>query len=457
MARLRQGREGVTHAADSGQQRRRRSVAIGVIAILAAALSTGPAQAADFSNSAAGQKAKPAKAGGEPVKPRPKADASLAGGWYPPATMWPWVTAISYSDRTFTGDALARANCTATLISPTRVLTAAHCVDVANSDGTKAQPATNFMVHVGRRDRKNTSQGYSAYVTGIALHPKAYLPEKDGDLHQNHAFYDIAVLFLDRSIPVTPAPIGTPEDWCEWCYVTSMGFGHWNYDHTNPQYDGVLRAADFQLPPDSFCEYYFHKGTPAGTSHWYPNIHVCATHQAGRADCITHGDSGGPLMININNAGWKLIGVTSFYPQSNDSGVGCGVGGPFGWAWVASKEMRDWPLTVAHPPVTNNGGGGSGGNTQTPIKLNMSAGQARRYVKKMIKAETNGRIKRLKTRCSRNDYRSFNCAPRFKIGRKSLKARGMVWHFQQGNNAFYTWEFKGKRYGGGRVKKFTWS
>ena len=87
----------------------------------------------------------------------------------------------------------------------------------------------------------------------------------------------------------------------------------------------------------------------------------------------------------------------------------------------------------------------------------MSAGEARRYVKKMIKAETNGRIKRLKTRCSRNDYRSFNCLPRFKIGRKSFKARGMVWHFQEGNEAFYTWEFKGKRYGGGQVKKFTWS
>ena len=182
------------------------------------------------------------------------------------------------------------------------------------------------MVHVGRRAR-NSNQGYTAYVTGIALHPKAYLPEKDGDLHQYHAFYDIAVLFLDRSIPVTPAPIGTPEDWCEWCYVTAMGFGHWSYGHTNQQYDGVLRAADFQLPPDSFCEYYFNEGTPAGSQHWYPNIHLCATHQAGRADCITHGDSGGPLMIGINNAGWKLIGVTSFYPRHD-------------WEWAARAAAR---------------------------------------------------------------------------------------------------------------------
>ena len=58
---------------------------------------------------------------------------------------------------------------------------------------------------------------------------------------------------------------------------------------------------------DSQCAAYFDDAT----QHFYGGIHVCANNPGGAVDCITHGDSGGPLMVR-NQAGlWRLIGITS--------------------------------------------------------------------------------------------------------------------------------------------------
>ena len=372
----------------------------------------------------------------------PKAKVSIAGGYFPADHEWPWVTALVDPTVSST-DSI----CTAVLIAPQRVLTAAHCV--VGDDQRTPRPANRFQALVGRRYLSNTSQGETRNVTGVAVHPKVYLPQEG--VHLYHAFYDIAVLFLDQPVSITPAAIGTPDDWNSW--GTVMGWGHWNHDHANRQFDPYLRASDYDMLSDSQCAAYF---DDPSTQHFYGSIHVCANNAPGpNVDCITHGDSGGPLMVKMA-AGWRLIGITSFYPHRGDR---CGAGGPFGFAWVAGSEMRDWPLTVPHPPVPGGGGGGGGGGGSS-VDLSMTRSEVRGYIRSMIRANTTGRIKRLKARCSRSSYRSYNCRLRWRIRRRGFSGKASFWHYEQNAEAYWTYAFTGKRRTLGcsrcRTKRLKW-
>jgi hypothetical protein len=362
----------------------------------------------------------------------PKARLSIAGGYFPAADAWPWTTAIIDRTRTPINGDLGWNTCTAVLIAPQRVLTAAHCI--VGADQKTPKPAGQFQVVIGRRDLALTAQGERRNVTGIAVHPKVYLPQTG--VHTYHAFYDIAVMFLDAPATIPPATLAAATDWNSW--GTVMGFGHFNYDHANPQYDRYLRAADYDMLTDAQCGAYF---DDLSRQHFYPTIHVCANNAPGQnVDCVTHGDSGGPLMIRTA-AGWRLIGITSFYPHRSDR---CGAGGPFGFAWVAGPEMRDWPLTVPHPPVTGGGGEGEAGGG-SPVVLSMTLPQVRTYVRKMIRDNTNGRIRKLRATCPRTSESSYKCRLSWRIGRRGFKGNAEYWHYQENGQAYWTYVFNGER------------
>ena len=382
----------------------------------------------------------------------PTAKASIAGGYYPAANFALYTTSIVDRTRSgYNGD-LGHGVCTAVLIAPQRVLTAAHCV--VGDDNRTPEPASKFQVLVGRRDLTLVNQGERRNVTGVAVHPKVYLPHTG--VHTNHAFYDIAVLFLDRPVTtIAPVPIGTPDDWNS--VGTVLGFGHYNYDHdpANQQYDQYLRAADFDMWNDTKCGEAFVDPNSPGVQHFYGSIHVCANNgpNVPQVDCVTHGDSGGPLLIwNGTERRFKLIGITSFFPAVSDR---CGAGGPFGFAWVAGAEMRDWPLTVAHPPVTNGGGGGGGGSN---VDLSMARSELRGYVRYLIRANTSGKIRKLHRSCRRVTYNSFSCRLNFRVKRNRYKGTAAIWTYAEGGQAYWTYTFGGTRrkIGSSRTRHVRW-
>jgi trypsin len=366
----------------------------------------------------------------------PKARGAIAGGYYPSDDAWPWTTALINPTRP--GNDFDRKFCTATLIAPQRVLTAAHCI--VGDDNMTPRPVEQVQALVGRRSLLNTAQGERRNVTGIAVHPQVNLPQTG--VHTYHAFYDVAVLFLESPVSIPPATIGTASDWGKW--ATAMGWGHTNYDHDNPVNEPHLKAADFVLMSDRQCAYQFDDAV----QHYYPTIHVCADDApGGYLDCITHGDSGGPLMVSSGGS-WKLIGVTSFYPSGDGP---CGAGGPFGFAWVAGPEISSWPLTVEDPSGQEG--------TDTGLDLSITRAEVRGYIRTMIRDNTNGRIRRLKSRCSLATYRSMRCGLRWRIGRRAYKAKGEFWHYEEEGEAYWTYVFRGTRRTigcRGCVRRWTW-
>jgi hypothetical protein len=241
----------------------------------------------------------------------------VAGGFNAPSWFIPGTTFIRYGHP---WDSF----CSADLIAPKRVLTAAHCV-------AQHSIASNWTAFVGARDagdRSDPRDGEAIAVTGIAQHPQF-----------NYPFHDVAILFLARASTVTPTAVGTSADFASTGYT--LGWGHYNYEHNNPQYQGPLKAVQLNLGTDSFCESY--------TAYYNPGINVCAWDPEGD-DCTTHGDSGGPLVV-LTNGSYKQIGVLSGAAPdvTGYSNLACGNFWFSMYGWVAGPELRSWIFSVGNP------------------------------------------------------------------------------------------------------------
>ena len=84
-------------------------------------------------------------------------------------------------------------HCSGSVIGPTKVLTAGHCVDGFN--------LANFQVIVGRPTLRDTSVGQSIGVVSGRVHP---------DFEQT-GLHDVAVLNLAAPANVTPVALATPD------------------------------------------------------------------------------------------------------------------------------------------------------------------------------------------------------------------------------------------------------
>lgn len=232
------------------------------------------------------------------------------GGYYPSDSEWPWLVSVQKQ-----GDP----SCGGTLVSPTRVVTAAHCV--VNADGSTSSPSL-FQAVIGRWQLSATNVGQSVGVANILVHPKYH------SLSDGAVLYDVAVLVLATHVHAyAPAQLGTESDFSSdfGPAATAMGWGHTS--HNNGGISSNRRVAvDLPLWNDSDCQAVY------GSS-FLPAVNFCAGGDGVVGTC--HGDSGGPVMVR--NGTWRLIGVVSWGPPE------CAVAGePSVYAWVAGKELRAW-------------------------------------------------------------------------------------------------------------------
>ncbi|MFG2884904.1 trypsin-like serine protease [Streptomyces sp. NPDC048297] len=228
-----------------------------------------------------------------------KVGPKIIGGTETTITTAPWMAQLWYYDDKGTTDESDDTSffCGGSVVSPTKILTAAHCV-----------------------------KGYNWYDNGAIITGTAQLPTTDAsddtDLHGgtvtaalrqwNHPSYnakttdnDIAVLTLDTPVKATPIRMTTSVDTASYAAATSAKVYGWGRtSSTSQDISETLKTATLPVDSDTTCAGAW--GTDFVKGHM-----VCAGKPATGSDTGTtttcNGDSGGPLVV-----GGRIVGVVSW-------------------------------------------------------------------------------------------------------------------------------------------------
>jgi len=219
----------------------------------------------------------------------PSKASAIVGGSPASLDRWPFMAAIDFVG----ADAYRGQLCGGTLISPTRVLTAAHCVE--------GDAPPQIQVLVGR-ERLTQPGGRAVPVRSIALFP-GYVSDTE--------HLDAAILTLAEPAGVPPVRLATPADAAAWAPGTPAwvaGWGRLNANTTSSggdYYGDRLRELQQPIASDDACESVYGGGTD--DIPYRPQWTLCAGTAAGGAGPC-YGDSGGPLAVQTPT-GLMQIGI----------------------------------------------------------------------------------------------------------------------------------------------------
>ncbi len=223
-----------------------------------------------------------------------QADRRIVGGWADSTTQHPWVVGVASREQF--GSARSGQFCGGTLVTPTKVVTAAHCF----YDEANARPADRpgLTVIVGRTDLTGRT-GREVPVTDVWIHPQY-------SFEQN--MQDVAVLTLaapQQDVPVL-AMVGQGESGPYAAGTRAQVYG-WGDTTGRADYASTLHGVEVPIVADSVCA----RDYPGGSEGAFDaRGMVCAGEQRGGKDAC-QGDSGGPLVVD-----GRLVGLVSW-------GTGC--------------------------------------------------------------------------------------------------------------------------------------
>lgn len=235
-----------------------------------------------------------------PAQAGARAHASIIGGSIAATEEWPWAAFILALDRRGEGF-----SCTGTVVAPTLVLTAGHCIeDILTGQRT---PRGRYIVVTGSRDVRDSSVRQVSKVLRAVPYP---------GFNRFKVHDDAGLLELATPTLVPPLALAGPSDAALLGPEMPTSIAGWGLRSggINAKLPPILRRASTFVQRRTYCRNHARVYYPFFNS----SSQLCTTTPPSFGIGTCHGDSGGPALAFREDGTPVQIGITSLGPPDCD-------------------------------------------------------------------------------------------------------------------------------------------